>query len=49
MMRMQESKQNTITGEIIILSSCEPVYWFGEKSDYQVSEIENNPEWVTVF
>lgn len=41
---IQKSKQHKKTGEIIILSSTKNPYWFGEKHDYSIKEIELNKE-----
>lgn len=46
--RNQRSKQNRVTGEIVILSATDPQYWFGEKRDYDLPEIRNNKDWVDV-
>jgi hypothetical protein len=45
---IQKSIQNIKTGEIAMLSNTTPAYWCGEKRDYALSEIENNPEWIAI-
>ena len=43
---IQKSKQHRKTGEIIMLSSTKIPYWFGEKRDYSLKEIEaNKSQW----
>ena len=41
---IQKSIRDKLTGEILILSSNKPRYYFGEINDRTVNEVKKNPD-----